>query len=188
MGYAIITPEGSIRHTCIKLTAYDRIAPGEKIVEYSFPLLDVTLYDISPITPVVGDVVLFNTVLKPQASEIILQRNLVKIDADVDDIYRLAIGNRGPEYTQAEKEAIEFAANNYIGSPPPYILSWIAATGWTAEVATNDILTQATTWRYAATQIREKRLKAKADLRNAVPNTLDTWNAFVLFVRSQLGI
>lgn len=188
MGFAIIRADGSIKRTGLKLTGYDKILQGERIVKHTYPLVDETLYTVTPVLPVEGDEVVYSVVYKEEAADIELNRNLVKVDADVDEIYSLAIGSRGPEYIQAELEAKLFEQNNFQGTPPPYVASWVAATGWTAQAAAQDMLEQAAAWRAAATLIREKRLKAKADLRAGVPTAMLVWAGFVSVIKAQLGV
>lgn len=115
------------------------------------------------------------------------------IDGDVDDIYANVIGNRGTEYAEAEREALDFKAANYAGQVPPTVQSWASVKNWTPQVAADDIITQATAWRNAALSIRANRLKEKETVR--IGTTIDEvsaaqarWVKFRDAIRISLGI
>lgn len=187
MAFAYINSAGEVTEIVTKLSPMRRVLPGERILEYVPPNVDLDIYEVSYTTPVLAAFE-FQVVAKPGGLEKLLVGQLLQIDQDVDYIYARAIGNRGTEYTQAEKDAQDFASAEFTGTVPPYVASWSLATGWIPQAAAEDILAQATSWRNAAALIREKRLKAKADLRAGVPTALAEWAGFLSFIHSQLGI
>jgi hypothetical protein len=117
--------------------------------------------------------------------------NLKKIDANVDLLYALAIGNRATEYSEAEVQATSYKNTGYSGTTPPYVASWLSYNTkglTTAQQAADDILTQASTWRSASSAIRSNRLAAKKNLANDVPTAMAQWEGFVTAIRGQLGL
>lgn len=68
MGYAFITPEGTIRQTFRKLSPFDTLPDGDSIVKYDPPIYDPQLEDLVNVEPVVGDTVEF--ILTPKPVEI----------------------------------------------------------------------------------------------------------------------
>lgn len=118
---------------------------------------------------------------------------LIKIDADVDAIYRAAIGERGPEYDLAESQATAFKAAGYAGAVPSSVQAWATAKGWTAQQAADDILAMASQLNSARDAIRAARLLRKEQARTATTAVvLDTvraqWTGFVAAIRAALGI
>lgn len=116
-----------------------------------------------------------------------------QIDADVDAIYDETIGSRSDEYNQANADATAFAAGNYEGDVPNSVQAWANAKGWTAQVATDDILATAALWITARDAMRTNRLAKKEAARVAVSKeellaVANGWAAFRTFIRSQLGI
>lgn len=113
-----------------------------------------------------------------------------KIDADIDAIYRAMQGDRGPEYTRAEAEAIAFKQAGYTGAVPDSVASWANAKAWTATQATDDILATATGWRTAQSAMRATRLSCKEIARTANDLTAVTaqWEAFLVTIKTALGI
>lgn len=89
------------------------------------------------------------------------------IDGEVDGIYQRVIGNRQPEYSEAEKQAQAYKDAGYTGTVPGYVASWVTASGKTATQAADDILVQALTWRAAAGAMRAARLGHKVMSRTA---------------------
>ncbi|MFN9471044.1 hypothetical protein [Acidovorax sp.] len=115
------------------------------------------------------------------------------IDADVDEIYRLAIGNRQAEYEEAERQAKAFAEANYAGPVPSMVQSWADPKGWTPEQAADEILQQSAIWRGAQQAIRAQRLALKEQARAAssmadLVAVRTAWAGFVAVVRAQLGV
>lgn len=187
MAFAYINSAGEVVEIVTKISPMRRVLPDERILKYAPPNVDLDVYDVGYSTPVLGAFE-FQVVAKPGGLEKLLAKQLLEIDMAVDYIYDKAIGSRGPEYTQAEKDAQEFVSAEFTGVVPAYVESWSRATGWTPQVAAEDILAQAASWRNAAALIREKRLKAKADLRADVPTALAEWAGFLSFIHAQLGI
>lgn len=122
-----------------------------------------------------------------------IARLVAEIDADVDEIYRLAIGLRQAEYEAAERQAQAFTDAGYEGAVPSMVQSWAIAKGWPAVAAANDILAVSAQWRGAQEQIRAQRLLRKEQARSALgpaglAGVRATWAAFVVAVRAQLGV
>lgn len=118
---------------------------------------------------------------------------VVAIDREVDAIYAAALGNRGPEYTDAETAAQAYADAGYTGTVPDAVQSWATAKGWTATQAANDILAAATGLRNAKSAIRAARLLRKEQVRAAadgatVATAMAQWAAFVTAIKAQLGV
>lgn len=116
-----------------------------------------------------------------------------KIDADVDGIYADAIGNRQPEYDQANADATAFKNAGYVGTVPAGVKSWADATGWTAQVAADDILAAAAKLTTARDAIRAKRLLLKQSAKGATSVAALTavgaqWDGFVAYIRGQLNV
>lgn len=115
------------------------------------------------------------------------------IDVDVDKIYADVIGNRGTEYAEAEREALDFKAAGYTGPVPPTVQSWATVKNWTPQAAADDIIGQATAWRNAALSIRANRLKEKEAIRVAasmdeINAAQARWTGFRTAIRTALGI
>lgn len=116
-----------------------------------------------------------------------------RIDVDVDNIYRDAVGNRLSEYQLAESEAAAFKTAGYAGTVPPTTQSWATLNSLSATWAADNILAQSALWKAAQLAIRNARLATKATVRKAIDVTaLDaavvTWSATVTILRNQLGI
>lgn len=112
-----------------------------------------------------------------------------QVDADVDAIYRDAIGNRGPEYEAAKRDALAFIASDYNPPPPEFVRSYADAAGLDYTTAANNIIAQSDAWQHAMEVIRANRLAAKAGARGANPEAaMAQWQAFVTGIRQQLGI
>jgi hypothetical protein len=125
----------------------------------------------------------------PQA----IARSLASIDADTDAIYQDAIGNRGPEYTEAEAAANAYKDAGYTGDVPSAVQSWATAKGWTAQQAADDILAAAAQLNTAKLAIRAERLLRKEQVRaaadaGAVDAAMVQWAGFVAAIRVQLGL
>lgn len=115
------------------------------------------------------------------------------IDVDVDKIYADVIGNRGTEYSEAEREALDFKAAGYTGPVPPTVQSWATVKSWTPQAAADDIIAQATAWRNAALSIRANRLKEKEAIRVAasmdeISAAQARWTGYRTAIRTALGI
>lgn len=120
-------------------------------------------------------------------------RSVVAIDREVDAIYLAAMGNRGPEYTDAEQAAQAYADAGYTGTVPADVQSWASAKGWTATQAANDILAAAGQLRAAKSAIRAARLLRKEQIKAAtdgaaVATSMTAWASFAAAIRTQLGV
>ena len=118
---------------------------------------------------------------------------VARIDADVDAIYAVVIGNRQAEYEAAERHAQEYADAGFTGPVPSMVASWATAKGWTGQQAAQDILTVSAQWRGAQEQIRAQRLLRKEQARAAgtqaaLTGILQAWAGFVAAARAQLGL
>jgi len=118
---------------------------------------------------------------------------LSRIDSDVDGIYRDVIGNRGPEYDRAARDAYAYRAAGYNGPVPQYVATAVPSDAPDARAACDDIIAAAEGWEAAALAMRSTRLTAKGSLRAAsTPAELEAitsgWSAFVGYLRSQLGV
>lgn len=116
-----------------------------------------------------------------------------QIDAEVDALYARVIGNRAAEYEQAEREAIAYAAADFAGAVPPMVQAWASAKGWPGQQAAQDIITQATAWRGAQTQIRAQRLLRKEQVRTAaddaaVHTAVAAWGVALGQIKAALGV
>lgn len=116
-----------------------------------------------------------------------------KIDHDVDAIYAESVGNRVTEYALAEQEAIAYKADGYTGDVPQTVQSWASAKGQTAKWASDDMIVTANGWRVAQGAMRAQRLTSKESARKATTIVelmaiASTWDGFVSYIRSQLGI
>lgn len=121
------------------------------------------------------------------------KENIALVDRQVDALYGAVIGNRGPEYQQAEQDAQAFAQANYAGAVPSSVAVWAQVKGWSATQAADDILLQASQWRNAQATIRAMRLQHKENIR--VANTvaaqdaaMAAWAQFVVAIKTQLGV
>ncbi len=117
---------------------------------------------------------------------------ILQVDAEVDALYAAAIGNRGPEYADAERDALAYIAAGYTGTVPPSVQSWATAKSWTATEAADDIAAAATQLNGAKQAIRAARLLRKEQARVAAAATLPTvqaqWAGFVAFIKNQLEL
>lgn len=129
----------------------------------------------------------------PKPLEDVKAKYLIQIDADTDAIYAAAIGNRGPEYTEAESAANAYKDAGYTGDVPSAVQSWATAKNWTAQQAADDILAAAAQLNTAKLAIRAERLLCKEQVRaaadaGAVKDVMTQWAGFVTVIRGQLGL
>jgi hypothetical protein len=140
----------------------------------------------------IGDSIAGGVVVpKPGPSIASLRAALIlKIDADVDAIYRVVQGDRAAEYLLAETEATAYKAANYTGNVPSSVASWSTAKAQTAKWATDDILTTAAGWRQAQAAMRASRLALKEQARTApdLAPVAAQWSGFVTTIRAALGV
>lgn len=123
----------------------------------------------------------------------LVSKTLIEIDSDTDAIYGAVLGNRGPEYLDAEIAAKAYKDAGYTGTVPEDVQSYATAMGWIAQQAADDILLTAANWRPAKSAIRANRLAAKEAVRDSltiseVEAVLAWWAIFVVTIRGQLGI
>lgn len=116
-----------------------------------------------------------------------------QIDAEVDALYARVIGNRAAEYEQAEREALAYQGANFAGAAPPMVQVWATAKSWTGQQAAQDIITQATSWRGAQTQIRAQRLLRKEQVRTAADDAavhaaVAAWGVALWQIKAALGV
>lgn len=115
---------------------------------------------------------------------------ILKIDGDVDAIYRAVQGDRAAEYLLAESDAMAYKAAGYTGTVPSSVASWATAKVQTAKWATDDILTTAAGWRQAQAAMRASRLALKEQARTApdLGPVAAQWSGFVTTIRAALGV
>jgi hypothetical protein len=97
---------------------------------------------------------------------------LKEIDALADTVRAriLVAPTNTVEYSLTETQAREYQESGYQGTVPPAVASWAYAKrrkGWTAEQATEDIITTADAWKNLLWFIRAKRLDTKELVRDA---------------------
>lgn len=66
MGYAFITPDGTIRQTFRKLSPFDVVPDGDRIVLYNPPQHDPEIEDLVLTEPVITEEVIVEVVPKPR--------------------------------------------------------------------------------------------------------------------------
>lgn len=123
----------------------------------------------------------------------LIASSVQRIDAEVDAIYAAALGNRGPEYTDAEQAAVAYQAAGYTGTVPEDVQSWATPKGWTATEAADDILAEAVKLRTAKSVIRRARLLRKEQVRAATTSAevaapMLAWAGFVAFIKTELEL
>lgn len=121
-------------------------------------------------------------------------RVILLVDSDVDLIYKQVIGNRAPEYEVAERDALDFAAAEFLGDPPASVVDWADIKGWTPQQAAENIIVMATQWRHLSTAVmRPTRLRTKEQLRQTTTSDevtviLSVWQATMAAWKQVLGI
>jgi hypothetical protein len=122
---------------------------------------------------------------------------ITKTYADVDGVYKAAIGRRATEYQDAEDAARAFAAAGYMGDVSEYVSDYAAhnVTGeaQTDQWAADQIIARADAFRAAQAAMRTKRFEWQAAMRAAsTPDELAAavaaWNGFIAALRGQLGL
>ena len=113
--------------------------------------------------------------------------------ADVDAIYAAAIGNRKPEYDEAEQAALAFQAAGYTGSALPYVADYAATAGITDQQSADLIIAHANGLRAAVLAMRSTRFTAQSAMRAAptqaeLDAAVAAWRAFIAQVRASLGL
>lgn len=120
------------------------------------------------------------------------EKLILKFESDTDALIKSVVGERVNEYLLAEKEAIAFKAGGYIDADvTPSISSDAIANGRSNTEACDLILTMAANWRAMQTALRENRLLAKANAKNATTLTelqtvQDTWDVFIALLKTQI--
>jgi len=98
-----------------------------------------------------------------------------QIDTETDALILVVIGERAGEYALAEKEATDYKTAGYPATPvPSSVSSWATAKGWTATVATDNIIATANAWRSASAK--------------ALNTVKAEWNTFLAALRVTLGV
>lgn len=118
---------------------------------------------------------------------------MLKIDADIDEIYKQVVGNRLSEYQQAAAEAQAFKDVNYIGLAGSCVTAWATIKMNTPKWAADEILTAAATLRSAQSQMRFARLNHKENARKAnnkaqIESVNTSWEATLSAIKAALGI
>jgi hypothetical protein len=121
------------------------------------------------------------------------QALILKIDADIDAIYTVVVGNRFAEYQDAAAEAKAFKDAGYTGTAGASVAGWATVKGQTNTWAANDILATATAWKSAQAQMRGARLTHKENAKAATSatqyNAVNTsWNATLNALKAALGV
>lgn len=116
---------------------------------------------------------------------------------DVDGVYRDAVGQRGPEYLDAEADARAFVAAGYAGEVSPYV-SEFALHNPTGEAQTDQwsadsIIARADAFKGAKMAMRNTRFVRQAEMRTATTTAalqaaVGSWNGFIAGLRAQLGL
>jgi len=113
--------------------------------------------------------------------------------ADVDAIYAAAIGNRKPEYDEAEQAALAYQAAGYTGPASTYVADYAATAGITDQQSADLIIARANGLRAAVLAMRTTRFTAQSAMRAATTQAeLDAavaaWRTFITQVRTSLGL
>jgi len=117
---------------------------------------------------------------------------------DVDAVYAAAVGNRTPEYTEAEAAARVYLA----ADPKPTVVSEFitdhAQGNPTGEVQTNEwaaqqIVEKADVLKWAVRQMRKVRFARQGDMRTAgtskeLAAAVGEWRDFITWLRATLGL
>lgn len=186
MPYATLNLQGEIKSTYTKPNPLVRLRPDERMVRYDPPDVDLAYYTVTPVTPVIGKSVEF---IVEEKVDLKKENYLAKVDRDVDKIYQAVIGNREPEYRQAENEALEFKAAGFEGPVPSMVKSYSMADGITTQQAAESILQKSEDWRQASSMIRSARLAAKAAIRAGDFDTFTaSWLPFLSAIQTALAI
>jgi hypothetical protein len=189
MPYATVNQLGEIKSTYLKPNPLVKLKAGERMVNYDPPDVDLEYFTVTPVTPVIRKFTEFTFLEKPDAQEKRTLKSIARIDADVDRIYTLVVGNREPEYRQAEAEAIAFQQAQFQGVVPPMVQSYAASDSKSPQQAAESILSKAEDWRQASAAIRAARLAAKAQVRSGDFTGFQTyWAQFLQSVSTTLGV
>lgn len=116
-----------------------------------------------------------------------------KTYTDVDAVYAGAVGNRAPEYQQAEQAALAYQAAGYTGAASPYVADYAAAAGITNRQSADIIIARAAGLRAAAQSMRSQRFVSQKAMRDATTQAgldvaIAAWAAFIAQVRTSLGL
>jgi hypothetical protein len=189
MPYAFVNLQGEIKSTFLKPNPLVRLKPDERMVKYDPPEVDLDYYTVTPITPVTGKFVEFTVTEKPEALNKRIANYVARIDSDVDRIYTLVVGNREPEYRQAEAEALAFQQAGFQGPVPSMVQDYATADNLSAQQSAQSILAKAESWRQASAAIRTARLAAKSQVRSGdLAGFLVTWPQFLQNISTALGV
>lgn len=118
---------------------------------------------------------------------------LEKIDAIADAARTKVVGDpiRVKEYEVSQQEAQAYKDAGYAGTVPQSVKSWAEAKEWTAQQAADDILAASARWYAALYGIRDARLKAKENIRNAgtwsvVESTFSAYEAAIARIMQEV--
>jgi hypothetical protein len=94
---------------------------------------------------------------------------ILKIDEIADSTRQKMVGDpiRLKEYEITQYEANMFKANNYEGTVPPSVQSWIDVKNCSPKQACDEILSASNEWISVIYKIRDLRLKAKEAIRKS---------------------
>ena len=97
------------------------------------------------------------------------QKMITYLDLKADTQRAKFVGDpaRAFEYQEAEKQALEYKANNYTGLVPDMVESGRMDGSISAEQSANTIIYMSNIYRYALTEIRKIRLSAKTRINNS---------------------
>lgn len=130
-------------------------------------------------------------VLPPLADEIAAA--VAKTYADVDAVYALAVGNREPEYREAEADARAYKAAGYTGTASQYISGWasVQTPVLTNTQAADAIIAKADALTAAKLALRNTRFTTQAAMRAATTHAelltaIATWDAFIASVKASV--
>lgn len=114
-----------------------------------------------------------NRVVVVDPPEPTLEESKLALNMEVDERAEMsrqsALVNtlRLAEYEVTAEQALAFKELNYLGDPPPAVLSWVEVTGQTPQAATDQILDMRRQYLDALLTLRDLRLHAKADIAAA---------------------
>lgn len=116
---------------------------------------------------------------------------------DVDAVYNDAVGQRGPEYADAETDARAFVAAGYAGEVSPFVSDFAlhnpTGTVESNQWAADNIIARADAFRSAKLAMRSTRFVRQEEMRAATTSAalqaaVGAWEAFIAGLRAQLGL
>jgi hypothetical protein len=122
---------------------------------------------------------------------------LSKCYADIDAVVKDAVGERAEEYKEALADAQAFTDSGYT-EPAPESVAKFAQKNPTMQVQTNawaaqQVIGRANALSDARKRMRDQRFDSQYDMRSAstsdeLDNAVAAWDAFILSIRTQLGL